>query len=288
LARRKDEEIQADVSTTNQLIADLQKQSQDARSTWEKEIAANPQRQEGYGGIFIDPNKDKLAELKNRLKNLDYERQGLGADGAPVRPDYESWLDPETGMMRKQYQMNPELLDPTKLEGFQALKKRVLTEGPSAWANMMIEKQKLEEAQQKDAAARQVQSSAAQARQQLAMRGGMASGARERLAMGGARDLMLQRQGIASQGQQARMGVMTEDEAQRLKLLPGFAEGEAKFAEYNTGLKNKASEWNIVRALEEKRAKDAQDLAVYQEQIKKWASEREAEATRNSGGGGGK
>lgn len=229
-----------------------------------------------------------LNQKREEIRVAKMAEQGLNPDGSPMRPEYESLLDPTTGLMKDIYKYNPKQLDPTTLEGYQAVKKRVMTEGPSAWATQMLEKQKFEEAQQKDAAARQAMSSAAQARGQLAMRGGMSSGARERLAQGGGRDLLMARQGAASEGIKGRLGINIEDEAQRMKLLPEFANAESKIAESNLALGNKAQEWNILRSLEEKRAKDAQELAVYQEQIKKWGSEREAEATKNSGGGGGK
>jgi hypothetical protein len=216
--------------------------------------------------------------------------QGMNPDGSPVRPEYQSLLDPATGLLRSEYISKPGTLDVAGLQGFQELKKRALTAGPSAWGQMMTDKQRMEEAQQKDAAARQAMAGAAQARSALAMKGGLSSGAGERLAAGGARDLMLQRQGVASQGQMARQGINLEDEAQRMKLLPQVSEAEAKLSQYNLGLQNTAADTNILRALEEKRAKDSQDLAVYQEQIKKWAAERTAQATERapSGGGGGK
>ena len=284
MAKRTQEQIQSEYAAQQAQIAALQQQRQQEYQQWQTKN--NQDGAYDSNMQFQSPIDAQIKQLQATLSGLDNERRGLMPDGSPMRPEYESWLNTETGLMKDQYQMKPGLLDPTSLEGFQELKKRVMTQGPSAYAQMMLEKQKLEEGQQKDMAARQAQSAAAQARSQLAMKGGMSSGARERLAMGGARDLMMQRQNVASQGQLSRAGLLAEDEAQRMKLLPGFAEGEAKIAEGNLGLQNKAQEWNIMRALEEKRAKDAQDLDVYKEQIKKWGSEKEAAATSRGGGGG--
>lgn len=231
---------------------------------------------------WVEMNKQKEAEKKA----ADMFAQGLNPDGSPIRPEYQTLLDPTTGMLQEKYQVKPSLLDPTTLEGFQALKSKVLGKGPSEWANLMIDKQKMEEARAREALDRQTLSAAAQARSELARKGGMSSGARERLAGQMGREQLLGRQQVGAQGMTSRLGILTEDEAQRNKLLPGFTEGEAKMAQNRLDTQNKAQEWNILKSLEEKRAKDAQDLAVYQEQIKKWGSEKEAEATRASGGGG--
>lgn len=228
------------------------------------------------------------AEQKKTEKyKQDMAAQGLLPDGSPMRPEYQSLLDPATGMMKTQYNMNPNKIDANSLEGMAAMKNMALGQGPSQWAQLMMQQQGMQEAGQKDQAATQAASGAAQARGAMAMRGGISSGARERLAGGSARDLLFAKQGIANQGNQSRLGINIEDQSQRNKMLSQFSEGEAKLAGYNNDLSNKAQQYNIEGALTEKRAKDAQDLTVYQEQLKKWAAEKQADATAKSGGGGG-
>jgi hypothetical protein len=94
------------------------------------------------------------------------------------------------------------------------------------------------------------------------------------------------RQQIAGRGEQQRLGIQTTDETNRQGLLKEFMGAEGKLAAYNNDIGNKSQEFNIQRAIEEKRAKDAFAMDTYKEQMAKWAADRQARATENSGGGG--
>lgn len=232
-------------------------------------------------------------EAKNKQKQEEYRifqnfQRGLDAQGNPIAPEYESMLDPATGRLKKEYVYTPQLMDPNTLEGYQALKKRVLTEGPSAWANLMIEKQKVEEQSQREAADRQTRAALATGYSDLAMRGGLRSGARERLAGNSLRDLMLNRQNVLRGGTQNRLGILSTDEQNRMNLLPQFAQGEANLSQWNIGQTNAAEQANIQRAMEEKRLAYQTELDKWKKEMENIASEREAQATERSGGGGGK
>lgn len=247
-------------------------------------MMTNPKTGEVYP---LDAFKKISQQKRDEQHAATMAKQGLMPDGTPIAPEMLSFIDPNTGLMRESYQYEPEKIDLSKLEGFQALRKRVLTEGPSAWAQMMLEKQKIEEAQARDDAAKQAMSASQQASAELAMRGGMTSGARERLAGGGGKNLMMARQGVARAGELSRSSTLTEDERQRMSLLPGFAEGEANLNKYNVDVGNKAATWNIEQALKEQDAMRAWEQEKYKEQMAKWAAERQAQATERAGGGGG-
>lgn len=234
-------------------------------------------------GMWQTMNAQKEAEKK---KAEGYAK-GVDEQGRPIGPEYFSMIDPTTGMLYSQYQVKPETLDASKLEGYQALKERALGTGPSKWANLMLDKQKQEELAGRDLATRQAMSGAAQARSQLAMRGGLRGGARERLASQSMRDALAARQDVSKQGIGSRFGILTEDESQRMKLLPQFSEAEGQLSRYNLELGNRAQQSNIEAALKEKQMKDAMAMDKYKEQMRAWAAEKEAEATRNQGGGGG-
>ena len=227
---------------------------------------------------------DQQTQLQLLQAQMDQTRQmaaqGLNSDGTPIRPEYESLLDPETGLLKSQYILKD--VDKSTLEGYNAIKQRALGTQPSAWAQLTLDKAKQDAMQQKDSAARQAMSGQNQAFTDLAARGGLSSGARERVTRSGARDLMSARQGVESQANTNRFNILTEDEKQRMALLPQFADAEGKLAMNSQN----TQKMNIMGALDEKRAKDSQALQVYQEQMKKWASEREAQATESQGGGG--
>ncbi len=235
---------------------------------------------QGYQTAEIERLKAQMA-LAEQQKKL-----GFNADGSPIRPEYSSLLDPKTGLMQTQYQMTNGDLDPTKMEGYQAYKKNALRQGPSDWAKLMLQQQEMKRMGNMEKAAAQASSSGANARASLSMRGGMSSGARERIAKSGARDLLAARQGVGRDANVANIGIQTQDEQDRQGFLKGLPGMEADIEKFNIGNRNKTNEFNIMRALEEKRAKDAQDLTVYQEQLKKWGAERQAQATESSGGGG--
>lgn len=213
--------------------------------------------------------------------------QGLNPDGSPIRPEYQSLLDPKTGLMKDPYQLKTEQLDPTKWEGYQKYKKDALTDGPSTWAQLMLQKQGLEESQAKQSAATQAMAGMAQARGALGMRGGLSSGARERIALQGQRNLLQGRQQVGMQGSVNRLGIGVQDQTNRTNMLGNVMTSEVDLGKYNNTLANKSQEFNLMRALEEKRAGDSQTMEVYNEQMKKWAAERQAQATEKSGGGGG-
>lgn len=232
--------------------------------------------------------QEENARLQNQLNEQKRMKDlGMMPDGSPIRPEYASLLDPKTGLMQSQYQMASGELDPSKMEGYQAYKKNALRTGPSDWATLMLQQQEQKRMGGMEKAAAQASSGGANARASLSMRGGMSSGARERIAKSGARDLLTARQGVGRDSNAAGLQIQTQDEQDKQGFLKGLPGMEADIEKFNIGNRNKTNEFNIMRSLEEKRAKDAQDLTVYQEQLKKWGSERQAQATERSGGGGG-
>lgn len=66
--------------------------------------------------------------------------------------------------------------------------------------------------------------------------GGLGGGARNRMAMQGARDLMMARQGISRGGMLDRLGISQTDEDRRQQLLKQVADTELSGQEKNLGL----------------------------------------------------
>jgi len=204
--------------------------------------------------------------------------------GMPNRPGYIPGWNP--GL-----QFAPELdarlgkinLNTTGLDKFRGEATR---SGPSFWASLMTNKSLAEEAQAKDRAVSQSRAGVRTAEADLASKGGLSSGARERIARSGARDLLAVGQDVARQGNLNRMQIGVNDEQnriQQLSMLPGM-----ESSAYNDALK-KESMWDAARksdidaAVQENARRQQYNNMVYQEQMRAWAANRQAQATENSG-----
>lgn len=231
--------------------------------------------------------QQKNDELERAIKLRDQQirQQEMEIANQPKRPEYQSLLDPKTGLMKEQYQLKDDLKADTR--GIEALRSRALGSGPSEAANRLTDVQRLEEAGLRDRFGNQSANAAAQARSSLASRQGLSAGASERLARQNMRDQMMGNQGIAQQGALSRANIGAQDEQQRLGILqqlPGM-----ELQQLQPALANKRiQETNINNALAENKATNAQGQASYEEQMKAFAANKQAEAIRNSGGGGGK
>ena len=250
-----------------------------------------------------DAYNTQVVGFNNQITALDKADQGLMPDGSPIRPEYKNLLDPKTGLMLPQYQLQvgqytAQNVDPNSLEGLNAFKKEALRTGPSTYAQLMLQQNLANKNANVDKAAAQANSAAAQARGNIAMRGGSQSGTRAILALQNSRDLMNAKQGVNRDYNTANLQTLGEDEKNRLALLQQLPGMETNLAEFNTNQANqgrqfnitnqaKANEYNITNALSQKTMQDTQNLEVYKEQLKKWSAEKQADATANSGGGGG-
>lgn len=227
--------------------------------------------------------------LGNPYVNEELKRRGLNNDGTPIRPDWESQLDPNTGLLKSQYQTQygPDIT--ADMRGLEAFRNRALQTGPSAWAGLAKDQQGLEEASLRSRLGTQAGSAAAQARSSLASKQGLSKGASERLAGQSMRDQMMGMQGIAAEGARARGAIGLQDEQMRqqaLGQLPGMeiAATQPQFSNRQMNLQNQ--QWNIQNALNEQTQKRANDANVYNQKMQTWAGQQQANAMRDSGGGG--
>lgn len=261
-------------------------------------------------------------------KNLPNQTQIAKPDpyaGMPAYPDITNLLDPN-GNLKSNYALAAQgdvgftsnindlqnRLNGIQLnkQGLEAIRKRALTEGPSDWEKLALQKQKLEEGTALDNAAAQSRSGLSSSYSDMARRGGLSTGARERLARAGSRDLLQQRQQTARTGMGQRLDISTAGENQRLDLLkqlPGMevqalqpeiqktsmwqnmAQDEAA-RKQNLDLANRqystdVNKFNLANVMGEVGRQDAAKLAQYQEKMKAYIGDKQAEATKNSGGG---
>lgn len=106
--------------------------------------------------------------------------------------------------------------DPTAMN---LLRQKATQQGPSDWANLQHQNLALQQTDALDTSAKTTQGAMTNAMGQLAMRGGMSSGAGERAARAGAMDQAMAAQGIRRGGQQDSLNVDISDEAQKNQLL---------------------------------------------------------------------
>jgi hypothetical protein len=176
-------------------------------------------------------------------------------------------------------------------QGLEALRGQALAApGTSAWEQMMVGRQGLDEASARDRATSSADAGVSQAYSNLATHGGLSQGARERLAAGGARNSAAARQGVARQGAMDRLGIGAQAEQNRLGLLSALPGQETQKASFDTGLAQGNREYstgvegaNIGNFLNQFQNHEAAKQGAYQAQMQDWAAMNQANATANSG-----
>ena len=121
-------------------------------------------------------------------------------------------------------------------DSLNALKSRAMSSGDSPWLQMELQRQGIENTANKDKVANQVMSSNAAAQSNLAMQGGLSSGARERLARGGAQDLNAARQGLGRDAQLSALGARLQDDNTKMGILSQLPSQDLNFANQKAGL----------------------------------------------------
>lgn len=161
--------------------------------------------------------------------------------------------DPNLPVQPDYFQGNTDVLD--------MLRQRALGTEQSPWAKLMQQQQGLEEQNARDALSHQSAANLSGAFSSLASRGGLSSGARSGLARQALRDQLFGNQNIVNQGMQNRLGINLADEQNRMDIQKGVATADMQDAQN----RNSFMQGN------------------YAEQMKAWAANKQAEATKKSG-----
>lgn len=122
---------------------------------------------------------------------------------------------------------------------------RATQAGPSAWLNLQLQNQDLAKSNALGNATSANAGANAAARSSLATKGGLSSGAAERIAKTGNQDLALQRQAILNQDQQSRLGLGAQDEATKTGLLGQASSLESGLSQFNAGQAQQNSQYNL-------------------------------------------
>lgn len=156
------------------------------------------------------------------------------------------------------------------LGGAGKLNASTISESP--WVQMAMDKQASDQQRMFDQAQQNQQSALAQGRANLAMRGGLSSGAAERMANQGANDLAMARQNILSQGasERANLGMQAADRG-------------TDIAKFNAGQTQGTNQFNVAQSIADLQRQNEQNRFKYGEEMKLKGAGMSAQAMENSG-----
>jgi hypothetical protein len=153
-----------------------------------------------------------------------YGGMSFNPNSTPVMPEYNQTFDPQTESIAPQI---GQLLNqtPYDTQPLDQLKSNAESTAPSAWANLMSQTARTNTQQAASQAASAAAGSTAQAEGNLAMSGGLSSGARERLEASGQQGGIAAQQNVAREGATNLSNIGMQDAAtkqQELQALPGM------------------------------------------------------------------
>ena len=227
----------------------------------------NPNSPNG-GGYTKVPDSVKPVNTNDPF-NPQWTNESVPTDaaGRPLNPAFVSIADPTTGQLKQPYQMSDKL----DTRGVQAIRDEALrTPGElSKWGNLAMSDQmnqnKLNQAGQFN-----------QMKNNLAMSGGLRSGAGERMSSQALSSNLMNDQNIG-------MDVRKQDEASRQKWMGMLPGAELNQAQYQSGIQEK----NNGNALNEVDAGRRWGQNEYNKNMDAWAAKEAAAAMPKGGGGGG-
>lgn len=171
-------------------------------------------------------------------------------------------------------------------QGLEAFRAGALRTGASPWALLSYKKEYANENDARERAKREAMGATAGARTDLAMHGGLSSGARERVARSGMRDLLSMSQDVGRQGDVNRLGIDVQDEQNRisqLSMLPGMENQVFQGDLAKEGMYENAKNTDLSRQIAENQNKNAYNTHLYDTQMSAWAAQKQADATENAG-----
>lgn len=175
---------------------------------------------------IFDPTQDMMDKFMNQLQMKEPQ---------PDRPSFQSAWDAKTDTLANQ--------------------------GPSPWSQLATMRQGLEESQARESASKMAANGRAGAMSDLAMRGGLDSGARERLARSGMRDALDMGMDVSRQGGINRLQIGMNDAQNNIV----------------------GKQFDIQNKLQSRRDENVFNMDKYREQMGAWAANRQAQATEKAG-----
>lgn len=227
-------------------------------------------------GMGVNAANEITGSGGRQMNNTNYEQPGM--------PGFQNIWDESQSLYPFMEQQTSGIN--LNRDGLNKLRSEALRTGPSQWANLREQSQRLDQKNAMEGMKQDTASELATQRAQLAMRGGLSGGARERLAQSAIPASIQMQQGQRQQGQMARLGIGIQDEQNRmnqLQSLPGLElsalQPDLEKAKLLTG----AKEFDTQARAKNTTARNQYEMDKYNQQMQAWASNRTAQATENSG-----
>jgi hypothetical protein len=205
-------------------------------------------KQKAAAKASADAAKAKqAAAAKEKQQAAALKKQGIDANGRPIRPDFKS-ANNKQGTVQSQYDLSKKLktvgdvqsivpeLD-KRLQGatvnedaINGLRNEALRTGPSAWMSNELARNEAQTNYQLGDIGAANAKAAADARSQLASKNGLSSGAAERLAGAAGKNTIAEQQNLRRQANLGNMALSSQDEMNRMNAL-----GQLQGAEQNLG-----------------------------------------------------
>jgi hypothetical protein len=215
------------------------------------------------------------------------------AQGRPIAPEWQG-IAGDDGLLKDTYRMKDWQNVSADRGALNALKGEALRDPKQAsqWAQMMLDKQAMEQSAAMDQAARGGQNALLAAQSELAQSGGLSEGSRERMAQRAFREGLLAKQGANRQGALDRMNIGLQDEEKRLGLLnqvQGLENQQADIAFKNQEAQGKVDTFNLGKQFDDLTQRRMFDTNRYNQAMSAWgagkSADAQAAAARSSGGG---
>lgn len=154
----------------------------------------------------------------------------IEAESGIRSPGYEGTRDKQ-GNLKAAFKY-----DPYQGEMTQKLKSEANATGPSAWAQMQLQNQGMEQQNAKDQATKSGQQALSMGNANMMRFGGQQNGSRERMGAQSLRDILAAKQDVSRQGIQQRGDINTQDLSRKQDLTGQLAaqEGQAQAANIGT------------------------------------------------------
>lgn len=195
--------------------------------------------------------------------------------GMPSTPGFKPVYDAGSMAMLPKYEQYLK----QNSAGYDAFKQMAMRRGQSDWASLANTQQDMQAQDQTNKAVQSGNANTAAAEGQLAMQGGLSSGARERAAESGALATTGAEQGINRTAGQNKLQISMNDEQNRMSELGQLPGMESQRASQWEGV-NQADTSNQIG---ENQALNAFNQNAYNQQMQAWAASKQAQATANSG-----
>lgn len=203
------------------------------------------------------------------------------------QPDMPSYQQGYNSSMALSPGLDAELsqdnIDPSGINAFSG---EALRQGPSKWAGRANEEQNHLAMEARDRAAGDTAGQTASARAQLASRGGLSSGAAERLAQGGANNFLSMTQEIGNTAAKNRMQIGMNDEQNRMSMLgqlPGMQQQQAQFGLDKTKLGMAGKQYDTNNQIQENQNMNNWNLGMADIAGQQYGATKTALAQRNEG-----